>query len=847
MSATTEAKRLAIWAIATTRNEADIIAANVRHHLSQGIDHFLIVDNGSTDGTIGVLSRLAWDVSLEWSSRPGCFRQKDLLTELAREAFIRGADWVLPVDADEFWYAPGTSIRRVLEETSAGALEVQIVNFVQRREQRVNTPDGLLSMTRRPPVAIGPIERIAELVESNQIAFVEHLYPAKWVARTSPTLEIGWGNHYLFGAREPLQPTNRIICLHAPLRSRAVLEQKVDALRPTVDLDDYLREAWHIRRWRRIAAQRLLDREWDANSYLDDTLDVYGKRRPLVEDTRLRDLVSPSLTTDPEAADVQQRHASVAGLRPSRPAMDTRNADTGIDASSSVEAQRRMEIIEGLTRELDRLRADVAKWRREVDVHGRMLAASSEAETQLARLKVQFAKMQAQLAKTQAQLETSHARLQQSEHMVTALRRSLSWRITAPVRAVWDLVLWARWKWSAAPADNGSPPVAPAAVATRLQTAAATTTTSRFLVIAESVPTPDLDSGSYRLYLLLKLLSEQGHVTTLLCHQEEAQRRYVEDVRRLGLAIHCGADAVIDFLRREGHGFQYVMLSRPETAFRYLFPVRAMAVHATVVYDTVDLHWVRMQRQSALLGDAEIAHDAERYGRIERFNSASSDMVIAITETEKSMLLEVDPRLRVELIPNIHPTVERAGRWESRRDLFFIGGFWHRPNEDAMQFFVADVLPLVQRTLPDVVLTIVGSNMPDSVKVLGSATVHSVGYVEDPVPYFARSRVFVSPLRYGAGMKGKIGQSMSHGLPVVTTSVGAEGMMLVDGETALIADSPEAFAHAVIRLYTDEPLWMHVSDASTAHIREHFSPDAARRRLLSIFPIRPSSAAAVNQ
>ena len=163
-----------------------------------------------------------------------------------------------------------------------------------------------------------------------------------------------------------------------------------------------------------------------------------------------------------------------------------------------------------------------------------------------------------------------------------------------------------------------------------------------------------------------------------------------------------------------------------------------------------------------------------------------------------------------------------------------------------MRFFVADILPLIHRTLPDVVLTIVGSNLPDTVKALASAAVQCVGYVEDPTPYFARSRVFVSPLRYGAGMKGKIGQSMSHGLPVVTTSLGAEGMMLIDGETALIGDSPETFARAVVRLYTDTQLWTRISEASIGHIREHFSDDAARRRLLSIFPIRPSNAAAVN-
>lgn len=287
-----ETNSMQIWAIGCVRNEADLIRANVLHHLTQGVDKFLILDNGSTDGTDAILKELSSRCPVIRRRQSGPFRQGDLLTQLAREAFIDGAEWILPIDADEFWYAPNRTIRDVLERTSAGALRVQIVNFIQRREQAVTTADALLHMTRRVPSPVGTVERNAELVESEEIAFVEMSYNPKWISRACGTLEIGWGNHYVRGAGTT-EETDQIVCLHAPLRSRAVLEAKADLARRAADIKEYLAVAWHLRRWRRIASEARLDAEWQANSYEDECLDLNGQRRPLVADARLRDLVSP--------------------------------------------------------------------------------------------------------------------------------------------------------------------------------------------------------------------------------------------------------------------------------------------------------------------------------------------------------------------------------------------------------------------------------------------------------------------------------------------------------------------------------------------------------------------------
>src|SRR5262249_29845959 len=111
----------------------------------------------------------------------------------------------------------------------------------------------------------------------------------------------------------------------------------------------------------------------------------------------------------------------------------------------------------------------------------------------------------------------------------------------------------------------------------------------------------------------------------------------------------------------------------------------------------------------------------------------------------------------------------------------------------------------------------------------------AVGYVPDLTPYLEGCRVFVAPLRYGAGIKGKIGNSMGFGLPVVTTSLGAEGMNLIDGEHVLIADSPAAFARAVVRLYTDDILWEKMSQKALLHIESNFSKAVVQKNLARIF------------
>ncbi|MFQ5924452.1 MAG: glycosyltransferase family 4 protein, partial [Dehalococcoidia bacterium] len=174
--------------------------------------------------------------------------------------------------------------------------------------------------------------------------------------------------------------------------------------------------------------------------------------------------------------------------------------------------------------------------------------------------------------------------------------------------------------------------------------------------------------------------------------------------------------------------------------------------------------------------------------------------------------------------------------FSERRDIVFVGGFDHTPNVDAVTFFVKEIFPLVKESLHDVRFyivgsAIVGSNPPGQVLSLASEDVIVTGYVRDLTPYFESCKLSVAPLRYGAGVKGKINQSMSHGLPVVTTSIGAEGMEAMDGEDILIADSAADFAHKIALLYRDGSLWHRLSENSMRNIQRYHSYEAAKTKL----------------
>ncbi len=203
------------------------------------------------------------------------------------------------------------------------------------------------------------------------------------------------------------------------------------------------------------------------------------------------------------------------------------------------------------------------------------------------------------------------------------------------------------------------------------------------------------------------------------------------------------------------------------------------------------------------------------------------DAVLVVSAEEKDVLASQVPEQTIAVISNIHEVSRDIPPYEARRGLVFIGGFEHPPNVDAMLWFCQEIMPRILEQLPDSILHIVGSKTPESILALASKSVIPHGYVEKVESLFQSCLLSVAPLRFGAGVKGKINQSMSHGVPVVSTSIGVEGMHVVHEKSALVADDPLDFAAQVVRLHRDACA-LERTIAKRSH--EHRGTFLARRR-----------------
>jgi len=288
-------RKVKVIGISLVRNEADIVGITVAHHLSQGLDEVIVLDNGSTDGTGEVLRELAEkDGRVTWRRDDSPFDQASLTTELAREAHRKGADWVLPFDADEFWCAEGGDFKKLLAGSKAGALRVRPITFVQARGQHDSTPEALLTMTRRLTEAVPANENSPRPAESNEVGSLQTAAGHKWISRPTKEIKIGRGNHRVRGVRGECVECDKIVFLHAPLRSKALLESKVERSRRLTEAGK-TRGARRVWRWTHLIEEGKLDQVWAANSYEGEYLDVYGERHAVVFDSRLRDAVAPHI------------------------------------------------------------------------------------------------------------------------------------------------------------------------------------------------------------------------------------------------------------------------------------------------------------------------------------------------------------------------------------------------------------------------------------------------------------------------------------------------------------------------------------------------------------------------
>jgi O-antigen biosynthesis protein len=348
----------------------------------------------------------------------------------------------------------------------------------------------------------------------------------------------------------------------------------------------------------------------------------------------------------------------------------------------------------------------------------------------------------------------------------------------------------------------------------------------RAFFIDDTTPTPDQDAGSNAAVEHMRALMELGYKVTFVAADNMARHDpYTRRLERLG--IQCSyapfANSVEQLFREAKPSPNLIYFHRMANAVKYASMARFYFPHCHLVYSVADLHFLRLEREAELLPSLELRAEARAARDQELSVMAHMDDVIVHSQHELDLLARLAPSVDVsQLAWTVRETILRTPI-NRRRGVAFVGGFRHRPNVDAALYFVRDILPMLQGQPEPIRCIIAGSNMPDEVVSAAGAGAEVAGFVPRLQTLFEQVRCTVAPLRYGAGIKGKVLDSLAHGVPCVMSEIAAEGLALPRELRWLIAEDDQQFAQKILELHADAARAEALALAGQAFIRENFS------------------------
>jgi glycosyltransferase involved in cell wall biosynthesis len=349
----------------------------------------------------------------------------------------------------------------------------------------------------------------------------------------------------------------------------------------------------------------------------------------------------------------------------------------------------------------------------------------------------------------------------------------------------------------------------------------------RLFVVAEVLPRPDFTAGERRFVALLEMFARHHRVDVWIENdwQNPVQEQITQCRRRLEAAgvrlLRPGRKSFVFALATNHYNIGFFEFYG--SAERNAAEFRRRQPSAKVIIDSVDVHFARESAGKEFLPNGAARAAKTRIRELAAYRAA--DAVIVVTDEDERILHAEGGMPQLFIIPIVMPVHSRSPKPRGQ-ELLFIGGFDHTPNLDGLRWFVDCIWPSVRESVPDASFTIIGSNTPPEVKAFdGRQGIQVFGFIADTTPYFDRAAISVAPLRYGAGMKGKVVEAMSYGLPVVTTSVGAQGIGGTSGRDLMIADSPADFAQAVTNLLNGPARAKQIGLVGQAHIGRLCSPE----------------------
>jgi len=348
------------------------------------------------------------------------------------------------------------------------------------------------------------------------------------------------------------------------------------------------------------------------------------------------------------------------------------------------------------------------------------------------------------------------------------------------------------------------------------------------LVIDLWAPAPDRDAASLRMFHLLELLASGG---SRVCFAERAQRPSADWPVRLPARDVTLVDGRLEEHLLDADLYDAIVVSRGAATTALFAAVRHSAPRTRLIYDTVDLQYVWEFRRARHLNNGVLLRHALELKAEAQALVESADATLVVSEVERRELLELCPAAAIQVVSTIHLPTASTPSFASRSGAVFVGNFSYEPNADALEYLASEVWPRVRAIDLGLELRLVGSFPPEALTGPEPPGVVLVGHVPELAPVLDRARLSVAPLRFGAGVKGKVLSSLSRGLPVVGSPVAFEGITVEHEREVLVAEEPAALAREIARLHRDAALWQRLSKAGLAVIAKHFSPAAARAGL----------------
>lgn len=366
------------------------------------------------------------------------------------------------------------------------------------------------------------------------------------------------------------------------------------------------------------------------------------------------------------------------------------------------------------------------------------------------------------------------------------------------------------------------------------------------LIVDYEVPQHDKYAGSRTTFMYLQLLAKIGLKVYFLPDDFERREPYSTALEDLGIKILHGEwfkNNWQHWILENALNIQYILFNRPNITIKYIDFIRANT-GSVVLFQGHDLHYLRLMRKYEVDGDNDSLREAEEYRDLEFNIIEQSDIILTFSEYEKQIISKHFPNKSVHSVPLFfyEQFPEISTNFCDRNNIMFIGGCYHKPNLDAILWFCREIFPIVRKKHPQVVFYIIGTSPPPEVTELESDNIKVIGQVTDYEleNYYRNIRLVVVPLRFGAGVKGKTVESIYRGVPIVTTSIGLEGILDIESIVQPF-DEADSFAMEIIKIYGDCNRLMLMSTLYREFSKKYFHIDGARMTLESILRSKTAS------